>query len=58
MHMARGTWHVATWCSKRARVHVQARLDGAEYFHRTNDDIGYLSAMTLTLTLTPTLSLT
>ena len=26
----------------------QARLDGAEYFHRTNDDIGYLSAGWLT----------
>jgi hypothetical protein len=25
-------------------MHTQARLDGAEYFHRTNDDISYMSA--------------
>ena len=25
-------------------MHMQARLDGAEYFHRTNDDISYMSA--------------
>ena len=25
-------------------MHTQARLDGAEYFHRTNDDISFMSA--------------